>query len=113
MVPEHIRALARKYLDLPGTDPGDTLYAQLKEECAREGISPREAFEAAIPRSSPSPLPVPANAHGTLTFEVAMVWESPEGSWVELLVPGSPDRFKITTDFDTFTRVVKPAIKSG
>jgi len=113
MVSDYLRGLARKYLDMPVSEPGDALFTQIREECDKEGVSTREAFEFALRRPSPTP-PVPVSGDlGTITFEVVMLWESPEGSWVELRVPGTADRFKISTDSDTFTKVLKPAIKSS
>jgi hypothetical protein len=55
MVSEYLRGLARKYLDMPVSEPGDALFTQIREECDKEGVSTREAFEFALRRPSPTP----------------------------------------------------------
>lgn len=123
-IPEHLRKLARQYLDMSVNVPGDALFAQIKEECEKAGVTPREAFEYAIKHPSDGPprkmtpppmqaVVMPASTRGTLTLDV-IAWGSEEQTtWIAVRVPGLSEHVKVTVDSESFERVLKPAIHGG
>lgn len=88
MIPDHVRKLARQYLDMRPSDPrNDQAFTLLERACKQYGILLREVLESAMK--------VPS-----LARDVVLDVRLPNG-----------ETLTMCTDFNTWLKVVKPVLR--